>query len=188
MGEDDAHAFLLAQSQTDTLVVQDWIEPHPDLMKISLSRGAQSVRVVTFLEENGQVHILLSKFKFICNNNLTDNFLHGESGNLIADVDTKTGKITAAWTKHPGEIGLREIDTHPDSQESLHISLPYWHKVVEIAVTGAKIFPKLRCLAWDIAFSPTGPVVLEANVNWEIFPTSPYSPPTSTSDWDRLIY
>lgn len=188
MSEDEAHAFLLDQSHTNALVIQDWVEPHPDLMKISLSRGVQSVRVVTFLENNGQVHILFSKFKFICNNNLTDNFTHGESGNLIADVDTKTGEITAAWTKPQDEIGIREIDVHPNSQESLHIILPYWREIVDIAVASAKTFPTLRCLAWDIAISPTGPVVLEANVNWEIFPTSPYNRPTSTSDWDSLVY
>ena len=187
MDDDEAHAYLLERTKEDTLVIQDWIEPHPKLREISLSRGVQSVRVVTFLEDNGNVHILLCRFKFIRERNNIDNFTHGESGNLLADVDPETGKILSSWRKEPSEIGLRRIDHHPDSQESLNITLPYWEDVLELAKRGAKTFSKLRCLAWDIAFTPEKPVTLEANQNWEIFPTSTYRKPESTPRWMALI-
>ena len=113
MDDDEAHAYLLERTKEDTLVIQDWIEPHPKLREISLSRGVQSVRVVTFLEDNGNVHILLCRFKFIRERNNIDNFTHGESGNLLADVDPETGKILSSWRKEPSEIGLPESTIIP---------------------------------------------------------------------------
>jgi hypothetical protein len=188
LAEEQAHAHLLWNAQSDSLVIQDWIEPHPLLRQISLSRGVQSVRVVTFMEQDGNVHILFCRFKFIRRHNNIDNFTHGESGNLLADVDAETGQIISAWMKNPGEIGLRKIEQHPDSLQSLCITLPYWDEILAAARSGARTFPKLRCLAWDIAFSPEGPIVLEANQNWEIFPTSPYRVPPNTREWKNLVY
>lgn len=172
---------------TDYLVVQRRVIPHPLLANISASNSVQSVRVVTYLDEQLKVHSLFARFKFVRHGNDIDNFSDGETGNLIADVDLDSGKITKTVTKVVGEVGLRTITHHPDSGVELRATVPFWEETLGLIARGALSFRALRTLAWDVAIAPQGPVILEANQEWEIFPVAPYRKPHPIKTWNALI-
>lgn len=187
----DVHGFTAVAEEyaaTDFLIVQHRLRAHPDLAAISRSEAVQSVRIVTYLDDEARPHILFARFKFIRRGNNVDNFSDGQTGNLIADVNLTTGRITRTLKKVAGEFGLKPVREHPDSGKSLFITLPFWQETVGIAATGAARFGALRALAWDIALTPDGPVILEANQDWEIFPIAPYRKPDPPDNWEALIH
>jgi len=178
---------LSDNSEDDDYVLQRRVFPHEALVRLSGSSAVQSARIVTFVDSEDRPHALFARFKIIRQGNDVDNFVDGEIGNLIADVELDTGRVIKVFEKRPGEVGLRSVTHHPDTGESLSITLPGWEKAVQLAFAGARVFKTMRSLAWDIALTPDGPVILEANQEWEIFPIGPYRRPVPAAEWGALI-
>ena len=83
--------------------------------------------------------------------------MHGELGNLIANVNIETGKITNAVGMSDGEVVV--IPKHPNSGVTLtDLSVPLWSEIVSFCFKAAPIFPGLAMQHWDIAICPEGPV------------------------------
>ena len=63
----------------------------------------------------------------------------------------------------PGKILLR----HPVTQtEFLNFQIPYWDNLKRMAIKAQKEFDHMKSIGWDIAITPEGPVIIEANQNW----------------------
>ena len=92
---------------------------------------------------------------------IADNFWR--SGNLIAAIDHKTGRVERAVTGSGSEI--IEHDTHPETGAQLvGRELPDWSAVVDTCLRGAQLIAPVGFQSWDIALSANGPVILEANI------------------------
>ena len=116
-----------------------------------------------------------------------DNFADGTTGNLVADVDLDSGRVTRVVSKTPGRIGVEAVTHHPDTGQSLFITLPGWHEAIRVVTEAARLFEGLGSLGWDVALTPDGPRIIEANQEWEIFPIGPYRKPAPLGDWEFLI-
>lgn len=187
MGAEAMGSLLREHASNDDFIVQRRMVPHPSLSAISGSRALQSARLVTFLDAEERPHILFARFKIIRHGNNIDNFDEGTTGNLIADVDIETGKITKVMTKIRSKVGLEPITQHPDTGKDLSFSLPDWQQAVELACKGARTFRRIRSLGWDVALTSEGPVILEANQEWGILAIAPYRKPEPIGDWESLI-
>ena len=154
---------------------------------MSGSQGLQCVRIVTYVDGRGRVHLLFARFKFLGKANLVDNFHMGATGNHVAEVDLDSGRIVKALTKQEGKLLLQPIEQHPATGRSLHIALPFWTEVLDLARSAAAAFAGQRTLGWDIALTPTGPLIVEGNNNWEPFPMGPLRRPESCGEWDALL-
>ncbi len=180
--------FLLKCARDDRVLLQRKLEGHPELCAVSGTKAVQSARLVTFLSDGGECKFLFGRFKFIVGENYTDNFASGKSGNLIADIDVSTGRIRAVFAKVTGELGLRRVTNHPASGVPLEgFVIPEWQSLIDLAQRAASVFSPLRVLGWDIAPTRTGPILLEANQEWEIFPLAPVTLPVSPTEWEKLI-
>jgi hypothetical protein len=93
---------------------------------------------------------------------MTDNYYHGESGNLLGYVNLGSGvveRVVGGLTE-----GESETPVHPDTGVPLlGVSLPDWSRLLSISAVGAKALPGLRWQSWDIALSSGGPTILEMN-------------------------
>ena len=187
LDSEEVTTLLYGAALEDSLVLQRRITPHPMLSSITQSHAIQSVRIVTFLRDHATVDILFARFKYVCGGNDIDNFSDGDTGNLIANVDIGSGRIIKTFIKEPGVLGLLEVNTHPDTGKDLNIILPDWSELLALVRRAAQAFGRLRCLAWDIALTENGPVILEANQDWEIFPISPFHLPDGVSDLKEFI-
>ena len=87
-------------------LVQERLTPHPALAALCGGDGMQCVRVVTYLDSSGEVHIPFSCFKFLRRGGLIDNF---HLGNLLASLDPDTGRVKTVHHKVRGQIGLETI-------------------------------------------------------------------------------
>jgi len=182
-----AEEELLRAAGNDVLVVQQRVAPHEELAAVSGTRGVQSVRAVTYLDRQNNVNVLFIRFKFLTQGNLVDNFADGKTGNLIASVDPDSGLIESVSRKIDGVIGLERVVTHPDTGVSLMLQLPDWEALHRLVHKAARYFPALPLLAWDIGLSTEGPVLLEANQDWEIFPIAPYRVPPAEPRWKEAL-
>jgi hypothetical protein len=142
------------------VLIQEHLAPHPQLLDVCGDRPS-SIRLVVLLCEDGP-RTLHAVWKIPTGHNMTDNFHHGASGNLLAYVTLDKGVVERVV----GGVGEGQFETlvHPDTGARLSgITLPDWPKLLEVGIEGARALPALRWQSWDIALSRFGPMVLEMN-------------------------
>jgi glutathione synthase/RimK-type ligase-like ATP-grasp enzyme len=90
----------------------------------------------------------------------TDNF---KAGGIVALVDLATGRLSEAVVDLGGP-GRRTLSHHPATNARIAgVIVPEWQSVVSLAIRATKALPGLHYVGWDIAVTPSGPVVIEGN-------------------------
>jgi len=173
-------ARLEANGDSESWVVQERITNHPDLVELSGSRYLQTLRVITMIDGTGRVHLVHAHCKLIVGRNYVDNFRYGATGNLIAGVDLASGRLLEGWAMRRPNGGFKPVSHHPTTDRSIvGLQLPDWELAIQLAVQAASAFKPLRMVGWDIALTPTGPILVEGNWNSD--------PPNATSSSDQLL-
>ncbi|WP_168198696.1 sugar-transfer associated ATP-grasp domain-containing protein [Nesterenkonia sp. NBAIMH1] len=86
-------------------------------------------------------------------------------GGLSAAVDLETGQLSQA-SRLPEDNELEWFSHHPDTGSAIEgITVPFWEETKKLVLDGARKLGFLEYIGWDIIISPTGPVILEANIN-----------------------
>lgn len=144
---------------------------HPALATIA-GETLGTLRLVTFRTLDGVVHELPPVWKIPIGLSGLDHFSHGE-GALVAEIDVERGMLGPArrW------IDDAHVDRHPLTGQWIRGQMiPHWPAAREMAVTIANCFPELGSLAYDVAISANGPVVIEVNPCWGERPTQAAGP------------
>ncbi|MQM32835.1 MAG: hypothetical protein CRU78_21035 [Candidatus Accumulibacter phosphatis] len=147
-------------------IFQEPLAPHPEIIALTNSNKISGLRIHTFLSKN-EVKVTKAIFKINAGLRDSDNFEHGASGNMLAAVDIKTGKVIRAISG----VGLRqtEIPKHPSTQAAIvGFMIPHWSEAVDLVTEAQKGFPGFICPGWDIALCPDGPKILEVNAFGDI--------------------
>ncbi len=148
---------FVAQMADEPYLFQTVLLPHPALQGIA--GGLPTVRVIIILE-NGKPEILHTIWKVPAGGNVADNFWR--PGNLLADIDRKNGTVRRVIRGFG--LAFEELTAHPDSGRTLRgLVLPDWDKVVSLSLDCAAIFSGLCFQSFDIALTPSGPVIVEVN-------------------------
>lgn len=125
--------------------------------------GLASVRVVTGVLPSGDINVIACAVKMPVGNALVDNFMRG---NVITQVDIETGRMK------PGQYyyqRLTSIDRHPDTQCLFAGEIvPQWAEVKRSAVRAHDLFRTLPVVAFDIAPTEDGPVIIEGNARGDL--------------------
>jgi hypothetical protein len=160
-------------------VIQERVFNHENLAVLSGGPGLQTVRVVTYVMRSGEPAVLAAFFRSVVGCNWIDNHVHGGTGNLMVDLDHHTGIMLKAQRQFPGR-GFIEVTRHPDTGRVLAGErIPMWDEVLDLARRSARAVAPVRTVGWDIAVTPTGPVLLEGNF-W-------YDPPTEGFRMNELF-
>ena len=150
-------------------LVQPWLEPDPALRPLMPGRALGTIRVVTVLRDDEVLLPPFSSMRIPVGANITDAFAGGKSGNLTAAVDVGTGMVGEAWG--PSRDRPHRLDpcpVHPDTGVTIAgFALPHWAEVRRLVAKGARAFPQLRTLGWDVAITASGIQLLEANHHWD---------------------
>lgn len=132
---------------------------HPGLVRYP-GTAVGSFRVVTLATPDG-VRPLYALWKIPSPASMADNFMRDP---LLAAIDLASGRIVRCQ-KGTG-VEAAEIDTLPGTDvRVVGETVPRWGELVDLAVHVARLFPDLRILGFDIALTPEGPTLIEANVN-----------------------
>ena len=147
---------LLEQSY----LIEEYIQQHPNINEIH-PFAINTLRMVHYIDSNNTVHILSVLMRFGIGTSITDNT---STGGFSIAVNSKTGVLEG-----PGRQDLAKggavYSKHPDTQVALEgFVIPYFQEACNLVKKSAKYFPN-RIVGWDIAITPSGPVIIEANHN-----------------------
>jgi len=150
-------AFARQMGHDQAYLFQSILPAHPALR--GLAGGTPTVRVIVILD-NGKPEILHTIWKIPAAGNVADNFWR--PGNLLADIDVANGTIRRV-TRGFG-LKFEELTRHPDSGRVLRgLVLPDWDKLIALSLDCASIFSGLGYQSFDIALTPSGPLIVEVN-------------------------
>ena len=149
---------LIETNFADGYLFQERLRAHPDIAKVCGDKIA-TARLLTIKQE-GEPEILGTAWKIPAGGNVADNFWR--PGNMVAAVDADSGKITEAIQG----LGLNRkiIFAHPDSNEAIAgLQLPDWEAAKALVLSASRLLHDTWMIGWDVAFTPDGPVIVEAN-------------------------
>lgn len=139
------------------VLFQDMLENHPEITAVCGPTVA-GLRVITFLEK-GQASVLGAFWKIPVNDATADNLWRGA---LIGQVNADTGRVGAV--RNGTGLGSQKLDIHPATRNQLtRFQIPEWARVTELCCRGASLLSGMPLVGWDVAVTPSGPVIIEAN-------------------------
>lgn len=140
---------------------QDVLSQHPEISDFTGSEAVSGLRFVVLNEDSGpKIHRVI--WKTVCAGNHSDNFSRGKYGNLVCDVDTRSGAVS------DGIDGFRPLagihPNHPVSSRAFaDFRVPMWETVCRSVLDASMAFSTMRILHWDVVVDETEPVFLELN-------------------------
>jgi hypothetical protein len=159
----DLVAHCLARSPRGYLV-QALIRMHPDVQAIMSPKGVGTARVITC--SAGDVrNVIGAALRITVGANVTDNFVHGSSGNLIGGIDLVSGRLFSCFgARRPSAATMAPVERHPDTGNTIvGAQLPDWDAARALVDAASASLPGLRLVGWDVAFTAAGPVLVEVN-------------------------
>ena len=139
-------------------VVQDRIQTHPALLGLALD-ALPTVRIVTMIDEIGAPEVVSATFRFASVQGArVDNM---KAGGLISAVDLPVGTLGLACKGYGGG----DHATHPVTGAAIiGRKLPDWAAAKGLVRRAhAETFADYALIGWDVALTPDGPVLIEAN-------------------------
>ena len=145
------------------VVLEGTVQQHPEVACLHPA-SVNTLRLVTVLTPDG-ARPFSCILRIGCGGRRVDNTARG---GLFVMVDLERGVLKGDgffWPEH----GTR-TDRHPDTELVFEgRQLPFLRDAVSLACRlHEQVLYGLHSIGWDLALSPDGPLVLEANDNWEI--------------------
>lgn len=164
-----ADFYARLEGASDTYLVQPRLRAHRLLAPVMSGEGLGTVRIVSYVTRDRQTLVPWAYIRLPITGSVSDNFAHGASGNLLANVDVETGRLGPGFARRPGRSLIDRFEAHPETHERIvGREVPRWDTVVELCRTAAQHFPGLRTIGWDIAITDDGLYVIEANKTYDI--------------------
>ena len=161
----DAASFRAAVTAKGQSVVDEFIVQHPDMSAL-YPDAVNTVRLITFLDTTtDSVHLLAAVLRF-GNGDVIDNFASGGMFTMLDDEGV---------AMYPGvDKNSNVYERHPATDVPIvGFPVPMYDRVLDLAAALARRTPEAPYVGWDIALTPSGPVVIEGNHNSSVFQPKP---------------
>lgn len=147
----------------DSYLVQAKIDVASSLRAIMPGRACGSMRIHTFLRPDGTVALPYGMIKLTRLGAISDNFVGGASGNMLAMINMSNHSIQRVVSKAANGL-YSEVIHHPDTGVDLRdYPVPELQQALDLGRHCALAFPDIPAVGWDIVVTDNGPVVLEGN-------------------------
>ena len=160
----DVAAWRAQLIERDQTLLEEVLSQHDDLNAV-YPDSVNTVRMITYRDPKGELHVIASVLR-IGNGAVIDNFA---SGGMFTMLDDKGVAL------YPGVDKQSNIYTeHPVTGTTIKgVKVPFYDEVVEMVAEAATRLPTVPYVGWDIAITPTGPALIEANHNSSVFQMKP---------------
>lgn len=151
-------------------MAQERMVPHPGLASFGTD-VLHTIRFITVLDDD--VSIAQAALKIGAGTSPMDNTLKGK-GNIVAGIDLSTGTLRPGLTMDKSKrIAVpKPADTHPLTKARIGgLQLPMWKETLEMLERATRCFHTISVLAWDVAITTKGPVIIEGNTDPDLFLT-----------------
>ena len=158
----DKKQFFDCMLEKGSFVIEELIEQGDELAVMHPS-SVNTLRVMTFVIGD-EVHIISGAWRIGVGNAVVDN---AGSGGIYASVDLKNGIVETGAMDYKGE----HFNIHPDTNvQIVGYKFPRWGEALSLIRQMATKVRGTTLIAWDIAYSKNGWVMVEANDNgaWQI--------------------
>ena len=153
-------SYCRERSQSRPVILQPRLTNHPQMENFSLG-GLCTVRVVTCWLPNQGPEIICAGLRIPDGESMVDNLA---AGGLVAGIDLETGSLSTAEFK---DIRKGTWDSHPHTNRPLKGQRIHdWQAVADLCIHAHASLKRLVSIGWDIAVTPEGPMLLEANPGW----------------------
>jgi Sugar-transfer associated ATP-grasp len=146
------------RSQAREYVVHKREHNHPVLARFG-TPALSTARMTTCLNEDGTPELVVSYLRIALQKDaIVDNIA---AGGLIAAIDPASGHLKEGMVgKH-----AQRMATHPLSGASIEgTQLPFWGEAKDLVIRAHTGFKnRYTCIAWDVAFTETGAILIEGN-------------------------
>jgi len=151
------HLRAKAEREQEDQLVQEYLNNHPGLEV--LSNGALCVlRIITISSNVGLPLVALAYLDLPCGGATKSN------RGMIAEVEIEEGRLLDAWLHRDMDIS---VASHPDTGHLIRgFHLPNWEECKSLVQQSHQSIEGAVCLAWDVALTTGGTVILEANAYW----------------------
>jgi hypothetical protein len=134
------------------------IKQHREINKIH-DKSVSTLRIISLITSEKQPEIISAFMRFGVGHSVVDN---SSSGGFFVGVNMNEGTL-----KKEGhyllDYGGKIIYEHPDSRFKFEgFKVPYFKEACEEVLKGIKVIPD-RFIGWDVAITPNGPILVEAN-------------------------
>ena len=158
------YAELLIQGRKHGVIIQERVRNHPALIELSQNETLQTIRVVTFIDGSDNFTVLHALFRPVATDEVIDNYNNYDGGVLLARVDVDSGKIIRTHFMRDDIPGASIVDKHPATGVRFSgFQLPDWDAAMDCIREAAFKMRPMRTVGWDLALTPSGPVIIEGN-------------------------
>ena len=150
----DVGAFEALLRSKNLKLLEECVVQHPALAAMCPT-SVNTLRIATLLGEKKQG--VVYAYLRIGNGRVMDNV---DCGGMAAPVDLKTGKLSGVGADKSGN----RYEKHP--MTGLRIpgyEIPFFMEAVDMCLKAARVKPRVRFVAWDVAVTEKGPVFIEGN-------------------------
>ena len=141
-------------------IVEPYIPQHETLQTI-YPLAVASLRIVT-VRRKGKIHIILAALFLGAGGSTTSN-LH--QGGLRVPIDLASGALGEKAIRLQVKRGF--YTHHPDSGLPFaDFTIPFWPQVLDLVSRAHQCFHRIHSIGWDVAITPSGPIIIEGNEEW----------------------
>jgi hypothetical protein len=149
-------------SERRPCLLQPRLVNHADLRPLSAG-GLCTLRVVTCLGPDERPRLVQSVLNIPIGGSDINNF---GSGGLAAAVDPVSGALGPAIGD---DLGAEPQRAHPTTGAAIAgRRLAHLQEMEALCLTAHAAFPGFHSIGWDVALTPEGPLLLEANTIWDV--------------------
>lgn len=142
--------------KTNGILLEECIVQHPSMNFGNAS--VNTVRVYSILDKKGKAHVLKAVLRVGVGGSIVDNF---HSGGVIYPVNVEHGFIESHGERR---IEKAEVFIHPGTDiVMLGFVIPHWELLMATVKKMAESLPQVRYIGWDMAITPNGVDLIEAN-------------------------
>lgn len=143
------------------ILLQRPVVQHQAITEFTQTEAPSGLRVLVLNTGSGP-YIHRAIWKIIAPGNISDNFSRGKRGNMVAQVDPATGKVSSAINGYWPSSKL--YAEHPVSgRKFASFTLPLWQQVTSEILRASSAIFGMGAMHWDIIVTDSGPVFLELN-------------------------
>lgn len=143
-------------------IFEETVQQHPN-MSLLHPNSVNTLRIDAFRDSAGEVHVISALNRIGTGGAHVDN---ASSGGCFVGVDLASGTLKQYAYTLPKRGGKR-LSRHPDTDIVFEgFSVPCFEQALQLVRTAAALVPD-RLVGWDVAIAPDGPVLIEANPNYD---------------------
>ncbi len=143
----------------DVCILEKYIEQH-DTYKSIYPNSVNTIRIHTVRNIKGTKIFFMPKLRTGADN------LQIDCGNSKYRIPlSEEGAILDSFYVDSDKCIVQKTAIHKDSGYSFikGNQLPYVKEAMDLCLKAAELLPEMRYIGWDIAITPNGPVIVEAN-------------------------